>query len=261
MAKPSTALSGAAMKQASATEEVSSAVEEMTANIGRTSQDAQDTRDIAMKSAAGARQSGTAMEKALSGMATIIDRIQVIQEIARQTDLLALNAAVEAARAGEHGRGFAVVASEVRKLAERSQEAATEIDRLSGSTVEAADQAMEMLDTLVPDIERTADLISGISAANSEISVGMTQISQSIHDLDAVSQETNASSEEMSATAEELSAQSDALKDTVATFIVDNGDVQDIASKPASAPAPSSAKGDANADFRPKETQHQAKAA
>jgi methyl-accepting chemotaxis protein len=223
MADTSVALSAAALKQAEATEEASSAVEQMSANVEQTAQNALETKDMALKSASGARDSGAAVKDAMASMSTIIERIQVVQEIARQTDLLALNAAVEAARAGEHGRGFAVVASEVRKLAERSQEAATEIGQLSGGTVQAADKAMQMLDALVPDIERTAELVTGITAANGEISIGMTQISQSIGQLDAVTQESNASSEELSATAEELSAQAGALKDTIGTFILEEG--------------------------------------
>ncbi|MYM54320.1 methyl-accepting chemotaxis protein [Rhodobacteraceae bacterium GS-10] len=220
MADTSVALSAAALKQAEATEEASTTIEQMSANIGQTAQNAEDTKEAALTSAARARDSGDAVRQAMDSMSTIIERIQVVQEIARQTDLLALNAAVEAARAGEHGRGFAVVASEVRKLAERSQEAAREIGQLSGGTVQAAEKARHMLDELVPEIERTADLVSGISSANAEISAGMGQINQSINALDAVTQETNASSEELSATAEELSAQAGALKDTIGSFTI-----------------------------------------
>ncbi|CUH68730.1 Dipeptide chemoreceptor protein [Thalassovita gelatinovora] len=223
MAETSEALNDTALKQAGATEDASSSIEQMTANIGQTAQNAAETKDVALKSAEGARQSGTAVKEAMDSMSTIIDRIQVVREIARQTDLLALNAAVEAARAGDHGRGFSVVAAEVRKLAERSQAAASEISSLSGGTVQSAKKAMNMLDGLVPEIERTATLVSDISTANSEISIGMTQINQSIQRLDLITQDTNTSAEELSATAEELSAQASTLQDTIGSFRITDG--------------------------------------
>ena len=124
------------------------------------------------------------MTRAVQAMETIAQKITIVQEIARQTDLLALNAAVEAARAGEHGRGFAVVASEVRKLAERSQAAAVEIGNLSGDTVKAAQSAGEMLTRLVPDIRRTAELVTEISAACREQDIGASQINEAIQQLE-----------------------------------------------------------------------------
>ena len=146
------------------------------------------------------------MTRAVQAMQTIAEKITIVQEIARQTDLLALNAAVEAARAGEHGRGFAVVASEVRKLAERSQTAAHEIGALSGQTVSVAQQAGEMLTKLVPDIKKTAQLVDEISAACREQDVGAGQVNQAIQQLDQVIQQNAGASEELSATSEELAA-------------------------------------------------------
>jgi methyl-accepting chemotaxis protein len=151
-------------------------------------------------------------------MQTIAEKITIVQEIARQTDLLALNAAVEAARAGEHGRGFAVVASEVRKLAERSQTAAAEIATMSSQTVKAAQDAGEMLARLVPDIKRTAELVTEISAACREQDVGSDQINQAIQQLDKVTQQNASASEQMSATSEELAAQAEQLQSSIAYF-------------------------------------------
>jgi methyl-accepting chemotaxis protein len=165
-----------------------------------------------------AQASGEAVSRAVSAMQTIAEKINIVQEIARQTDLLALNAAVEAARAGEHGRGFAVVASEVRKLAERSQTAAAEISTVSSQTVKAAQDAGAMLTRLVPDIKKTAELVAEISASCREQDVGGDQINQAIQQLDKVTQRNAAASEQMSATAEELAAQSEQLQANIAFF-------------------------------------------
>ncbi|WP_010546210.1 methyl-accepting chemotaxis protein, partial [Sphingomonas elodea] len=158
-------VSQGATEQAAAAEQASAAMEEMAANIKQNADNATQTEKIARQSAKDAETSGVAVDRAVGAMRTIAEKIGIVQEIARQTDLLALNAAVEAARAGEHGRGFAVVASEVRKLAERSQSAAAEISSVSSETVKAAAEAGDMLGRLVPDIRRTAELVSEISAA------------------------------------------------------------------------------------------------
>ncbi|MDT8856027.1 methyl-accepting chemotaxis protein [Paracoccaceae bacterium Fryx2] len=211
-------LSDGATEQASSTEEASASMEQMAANIKQSAQNATETESMARKSADDARESGAAVAKAVEAMRTIAEKIMVVQEIARQTDLLALNAAVEAARAGEHGRGFAVVASEVRKLAERSQSAAGEISALSGNTVRAAQAAGEMLQGLVPDIERTSQLVLEISNSAQEQSAGAAQVNLAIQQLDKVTQENTAAAEEMSSTAEELSSQAEQLRSAIAFF-------------------------------------------
>jgi methyl-accepting chemotaxis protein len=215
-------LSQGATEQASSTEEASASMEEMAATIKQSADNASQTEKIARQSAADAIASGEAVNKAVTAMQTIAEKIMVVQEIARQTDLLALNAAVEAARAGEHGRGFAVVASEVRKLAERSQAAAAEISTLSGTTVKAAQSAGEMLGKLVPDIQRTAELVEEISAGSREQNAGAAQINTAIQQLDKVTQQNTSAAEEMSATSEELASQAEQLQAAISYFRIDD---------------------------------------
>jgi methyl-accepting chemotaxis protein len=216
-------LSTGANEQASATEEASASMEEMAANIKQTAENAATTEKIARQSAVDAQSSGDAVRQAVKAMQTIAEKIVIVQEIARQTDLLALNAAVEAARAGEHGRGFAVVASEVRKLAERSQAAATEISGLSAQTVSAAANAGEMLTKLVPDIRRTSELVEEITAACREQDIGASQVNLAIQQLDKVTQQNAAAAEETSATSVELASQADQLQSTIGYFTLDDG--------------------------------------
>ncbi|MBU3078052.1 methyl-accepting chemotaxis protein [Sphingomonas quercus] len=214
-------VSQGATEQAAAAEQASASMEEMAANIKQNADNAATTEKIARQSSKDAEASGVAVERAVTAMRTIAEKIGIVQEIARQTDLLALNAAVEAARAGEHGKGFAVVASEVRKLAERSQTAAAEISAVSGDTVKAAQQAGEMLTKLVPDIRRTAELVSEISAACREQDIGAAQINEAIQQLDQVTQQNAGASEQISTTSEELAAQAEELQASIAYFRVD----------------------------------------
>ncbi len=214
-------VSQGATEQAAAAEEASASMEQMAANIKQNADNAAQTEKIARQSSLDAEESGVAVNKAVIAMRTIADKIGIVQEIARQTDLLALNAAVEAARAGEHGRGFAVVAAEVRKLAERSQVAAAEISAVSSDTVAAATQAGEMLTRLVPDIRRTAELVAEISAACREQDVGSSQINAAIQQLDQVTQQNASASEQISATSEALAGQAGELQRTIAYFRVD----------------------------------------
>jgi methyl-accepting chemotaxis protein len=229
-------VSQGATEQASSAEEASAAMEEMASNIKQNADNAAQTEKIARQSAKDAEISGEAVARAVSAMQTIAEKITIVQEIARQTDLLALNAAVEAARAGEHGKGFAVVASEVRKLAERSQTASAEISAVSSETVKAAQSAGDMLTSLVPDIRKTAELVAEISAACREQDIGASQINEAIQQLDKVTQQNASASEEMSATSEELAAQAEELQTSIAYFRTDNAGSQRRAA-PARRPA------------------------
>jgi len=214
-------LSQGATEQAASVEEISSSMEEMTANIRQNADNAKQTEQIALKTAHDAQSGGEAVAKTVSAMKQIAEKIGIIEEIARQTNLLALNAAIEAARAGEHGKGFAVVAAEVRKLAERSGNAAGEISELSSSSVEIAEKAGELLARIVPDIQHTAELIQEIAASSVEQNSGAEQVNRAIQQLDQVVQQNASASEEMASTAEELSSQALQLQETVSYFRLD----------------------------------------
>lgn len=218
-------LSEATSEQAASVEETSASIEQMGASISQNSENSQITDRIASESAIAASEGGEAVASTVKAMSQIAEKISIIEEIAYQTNMLALNAAIEAARAGEHGKGFAVVAAEVRKLAERSQVAASEISTLTVDSVKVAEQAGTLLEKMVPDINRTAELVQEISAASEEQSSGVGQITSAMQQLDKVTQQNAAGSEELAATAEEMQAQSENLQHIVSFFRLasDNG--------------------------------------
>ena len=211
-------MSNGATEQAAAAEEASASMEQMTANIQQNAENALQTEQIALQAAHDAGASGDAVRHAMAAMQDIAKRIVVIHDITSQTRMLSLNATIEAARAHEHGRGFAVVASEVRALAERSQEAASDITQLTNDSVGLAEQAGERLQQLVPGIQKTAELVQEISAASKEQSTGSGQINRAIQQLDNVTQQNSAAAEKLSATAEALASQANMLLQTIAFF-------------------------------------------
>jgi len=215
-------LSEAASEQAASVEETSASMEEMGASISQNNENAQTTDKIATESALAASEGGEAVTSTVQAMNQIAEKISIIEDIAYQTNMLALNAAIEAARAGEHGKGFAVVAAEVRKLAERCQVAASEISTLTDDSVKVAQRAGTLLNKMVPDITKTADLVQEITAASEEQSSGVGQINSAMQQLDKVTQQNAAGSEELAATAEEMQAQSENLQQAVNFFKLAN---------------------------------------
>jgi methyl-accepting chemotaxis protein len=222
VASASQQMSQGAQEQASASEEVSSSMEQMVANIQQNTDNSRETEKIANKAARDIQVSSNAVSETVEAITTIAERIAIIEEIASKTDLLALNAAVEAARAGEHGKGFAVVAAEVRKLAERSQKAASEITEISGKTVKSAEESKQLLVNTLPDINKTAELVQEIAAASVEQNTGAEQVNGAIQQLSQVTQGNASAAEQMSSNAEELNSQAEELKAAVSYFKLDN---------------------------------------
>jgi methyl-accepting chemotaxis protein len=226
MSSTSQEMSQGASEQSSSAEEVSSSMEEMAANIQQNTENAQQTEKIALKASEGIINVSEASRQVLQYIKDIADKVSIIGEIARQTNILALNAAVEAARAGEHGKGFAVVAAEVRKLAERSQLSAVEIDGLTRNSVKITEEAGKMMEAIVPEIGRTAKLVQEITAASIEQNSGSVQINNAIQQLNQVTQQNAAASEEMATSSEELASQADQLMEMIAFFKLDNNETK-----------------------------------
>ncbi|HEX2967561.1 MAG TPA: methyl-accepting chemotaxis protein [Bacteroidales bacterium] len=222
MSSTSQEMSQGASEQASSAEEVSSSMEEMSANILQNTENAQQTEKIALKAAEGINQVNAASEQTLKFMHDIADKVSIIGEIARQTNILALNAAVEAARAGEHGKGFAVVAAEVRKLAERSQVSAVQIDELTKNSVKATEESGELMSSIAPEIAKTAKLVQEIAAASLEQNSGANQVNNAIQQLNQVTQQNAAAAEEMATSSEELAGQAQQLIEMISYFRLDN---------------------------------------
>jgi len=233
MSSTSQQMSQGATEQASSAEEVSSSMEEMAANIQQNTDNAQQTEKISLKAAEGINKVNEAAGQTLKFMQEIADKVSIIGEIARQTNILALNAAVEAARAGEHGKGFAVVAAEVRKLAERSQIAAVEIDQLTKTSVKATEESGNLMSAIAPEIGKTAKLVQEIAAASIEQNSGADQVNNAIQQLNQVTQQNAAASEEMATSSEELAGQAEQLLDMISFFKLEGGKQASAAKKPA----------------------------
>ncbi len=215
-------ISEGASTQAASMEEISSSMEEMVANIQQNTDNARQTETMALKAVKDVDEGKTAINKTVVSMKDIAEKVSIISEIARQTDILALNAAVEAARAGEAGKGFAIVAAEVRKLAERSQVSAVEIDELTKTSVEISETAGQLFEDLVPNIEKTAQLVQEINVASGEQNLGAQQVNEAIQQLNHITQQNAAGAEQLANNSEELSIQADSMRATINYFDLEN---------------------------------------
>ena len=205
-------------EQGASVEETTASLEQMTASITQNASNSRQMEQMAVQGAENADRTADAVKESIEAMRSIAEKITIIEEIAYQTNLLALNAAIEAARAGEHGRGFAVVATEVRKLAERSQEAAKEISGFATSSVEIAERSGGSLAELVPSIRKTVELVQEVAAASDEQSAGVSQINRAMGQVDQVTQQNASAAEELSVTAQQMADQASSLQDLMAFF-------------------------------------------
>lgn len=226
-------LSQGTSEQAASVEETSASLEQMHASITQNAENSRQMEQMAQKGATDIERGGKAVAESVDAMKTIAEKISIIEDIAYQTNLLALNAAIEAARAGDHGKGFAVVATEVRKLAERSQDAAQEISSVASSSVRIAEKAGQMLIELVPAIRKTAELVQEVATASREQSAGVGQVNRAMNQVDQVTQRNAAAAEELSSTADEMATQADHLQQLMSVFRIKGAEPAPSSSEPA----------------------------
>ncbi len=214
-------LSRGTSEQAASVQETTSSLQQMSASITQNADHSRQMEQMANQGAYEMAQCSQVVIESVHAMKSISEKISIIEEIAYQTNLLALNAAIEAARAGEQGKGFAVVAAEVRKLAERSQIAAQEIDTLAAHSVGTAERAGEALKALSPSIRKTAELVQEVATTSREQAAAVAQVNCAMDQVDQVTQANASAAEQLSATAEQVASQAAQLEEIISRFCLD----------------------------------------
>lgn len=205
-------------KQASSSEVIVNSMNQMASAIDHTASNARETHDIARSALEGFEVVSKASKSSQDSLNLIFEKIEVVNDIALQTNILALNASVEAARAGVHGKGFAVVAAEVRKLAEKAKISADEINNLSRESLDYTREATLLMKRLVPEIKRTSKLVSEIAKANSDQFNGAEIINQSLVALNNSTLESAESTHQIATSAESLAGQAQQLSKLISFF-------------------------------------------
>jgi methyl-accepting chemotaxis protein len=218
-------------EQAAATQEASSSLEEMAANIRQNAENAIQTEKMAKRTADDAEEGGQAVTQTVAAMKEIVEKILIIQEIAQETRMLSLNATIEAARASEHGKAFSTVAAEIRQLADTTKKSAEAIKHLSDSSVAIAERSGALLVKMVPNSQKTAELVQEISAASSEQNMSVAQVNRAIYQLDQVTQQNASLAEEVASMAEELANQATQLQSAVEFFTLAETTLQEEAAR------------------------------
>jgi len=208
-------------EQGASVMDTNAGLDQMIAAITQTAGHSRDMERAAVAGAAAADEAAASVRETQAAMEAITRRINVIQEIARRTDLLSLNAAIEAARAGEHGRGFAVVAEEVRRLAEKSDAAAREIEGLATTSMAVAERSATLIAGLLPSIQGTVRRVQEVTAASNQQAASVDDISRAMGRVDQVTEQNAAAAQELAATAQQLAAQAETLRDLIAYFQVE----------------------------------------
>lgn len=205
-------------EQAASVETISASIETMTESIAENQKSIQETENITNKAVVEIQKSNNQLSQNIMALTTIVNKVQIISDIADKTDLLAINAAIEASRAGEHGKGFGVVASEIRKLADLSQQAAKEIDLITKKSLQTAEFSGKSFEDIVKLIQKTAISVEKITTASLEQTSSTSYINSSIGQLNLLAQQNAAASEELATSSSEMKAQAEHLKSMISFF-------------------------------------------